>query len=241
VIEEPVRRTETEAVLDAIHSHRLVELFAPCFTEVLQLQANEAFGEPEGLRPRLKSLLRRSERAALEAGHESDAVEEAKFAVVAFVDETILSSNWAGTEEWMKTPLQLEFYDQFDAGEVFFDRLDDLLDAPAQHAEALEVYYHCMSLGFRGKYQLQEQERFREIVERTAEALTDAPVTSTDALAPHGPPRDQTAAEVENTLPNWVIAAAAALLGVLLYGGMYLYVTFSAHEVAQTIGRLGAG
>jgi type VI secretion system protein ImpK len=228
-------------MLNTTSSQRLVELFAPCFTEILQLQDSDALGEPEALRSRLKSLLRRSEKEALDNDHESEAVEAAKFAVVAFVDETILSSNWTGTEEWMKTPLQLEFYDQFDAGEVFFDRLDQMLEAPDRHAEVLEVYYHCMSLGFRGKYQLQEQERFREIVETTAEALSRVPTTSTETLAPHGPPRDQTAAEVQSTLPNWVIGAAAALLGGLLYGSMYLYITFSAHEVADTIERLAAG
>lgn len=241
MIEEPVSRTETETVLETTPSQRLVECFAPCLTEVLQLQANDALGEVEGLRSHLKFLLRRSERTALEDDRDADTVENAKFAVVAFIDETILSSNWTGTEEWMKTPLQLEFYDQFDAGEVFFDRLDQLLEAPERHPEVLGVYYHCMALGFRGKYQLQDEERFREIVEITAETLAEHPATSTDVLAPHGPPRDQTAAEVQRMIPTWVIAAAAALLGVLLYGGMYLYVTVSAHEVAETIRRLGAG
>lgn len=239
VSEQPVLRAESHTLPDSVPEQRLVEFFAPCFTQALKIQAAEELGPPQELRRHIKSLLGQCEEEALAAGCAETDIDRAKFAVVALIDEAILSTNWSGTDEWMKTPLQLEFYDQFDAGEVFFDRLDVLLDKPQAHAVVLEVYHLCMTLGFRGKYQLQKQDELREIIDTTTQALSRAPDTRTDTLSPHGRPRGATATEVHSKLPNWVIAAAAALLGVLLYGGMYLYVSASAHEVARTIRSLG--
>lgn len=220
---------------------RLAELFAPCFTLILKLRASNQFGDPEVLRHRIVDLLDRTEREALSAGGAPETIQKAKFAIVAFLDETILSSDWPQKEEWINTPLQLELYDQYDAGEVFFDHLHSFLDSPNAHAEELEVYYLCMALGFKGKYRLHEQEKLRELIERTSQTLSDLRDGTVEELAPHGTPRDQVATEVKSKVPTWVIGAAAVLVGVLLYAGMYLYVSASAREVAGTIQQMGAG
>lgn len=232
---------ESETLLENAPDRRLVELYSPCFVHVLKLQKMDDFGDGEGLRTQIFELLDQCESAAEEAGVPEDDIEDATFALVAFIDEVILSSNWAGTDEWMKTPIQLELYDQFDAGEVFFDRLEKLQDAPSANAEVLEVYYLCMTLGFKGKYQLQEQQKLREIIEATADTLSTLPETKTEEMAPNARPDDQTKTEIQSKVPTWVIAAAAALLAVLLYGGMHLYISASARGVATAIRGLSGG
>lgn len=241
VKDPPIPLPEPEPLLENATEQRLVEFFAPCFAHVLQMQASNDLGEPEALRAYTKELVEQCERTALENGGGVESVEEAKYAVVALIDETILSSDWNGADRWMNTPLQLEFYDQFDAGEVFFDRLYDLLDAPEAHAEALEVYHLCMALGFQGKYQLQGQERLRELIETTGKTLADLPETRAEALAPHGQPRKEPATERRTEVPTWVIATVATLIVVVLYGGMHLYLSSNAREVARAIGQLAAG
>ncbi len=47
-----------------------------------------------------------------------------RYALVAFLDEQILKSNWSGRNEWMGQPLQLLLFNQHDAGETFFSRLN---------------------------------------------------------------------------------------------------------------------
>ena len=237
----PVPHPEPEPLLENAPDRRLVEFYAPCFAHILQMQANTDLGAPEVLRADTKELIETCEHAALQNGIATEAVETAKYAVVAFIDETILSSDWDGADRWMNTPLQLEFYDQFDAGEVFFDELYDLLDDPEANAEALEVYHLCMALGFQGKYQLQGQERLRELIETTGKTLAELPETRTDALAPHGQPRTEPAIDRRTEVPTWVIATAAAVLVVALYGIMRLYVSTTSHEVARIIRQLGSG
>lgn len=220
---------------------RLAEQFAPCFTLILKLRSSDEFGDPEVLRRRIKDLLDRTEREALRTGVSPDDIQAAKFALVAFIDETILSSDWSRKDEWMNTPLQLDLYDRYDAGEAFFDRLDAFLDEARAHAEVLEIYYLCMALGFKGKYQIHEQEQLREIIETTSDTLSKLRGSNAGELAPHGEPRGQVATEVRSKVPAWVIAAAAALVGVLIYMGMYLYASSTAQEVAESIGQMGPG
>ncbi|MBB4070215.1 type VI secretion system protein ImpK [Salinibacter ruber] len=225
-------------LFDETADQRLSEIFAPCFTLILNMRASDDFGDPESLRRRIKELLDDAEREALRVGASPDDIQSAKFALVAFIDETILSSDWARKEEWASTPLQLELYDQYDAGEVFFDRLERLREEPGAQAEVLEVYYLCMTLGFKGKYQIHGQERLRELIETTYEDLRHQPGMGGKELAPHGAPRGQVAQEMRSKLPTWVIAAAAALIGLLIYTGMYFYASSAADDTAREIQSL---
>lgn len=226
---------EQTVLFDERADQRLAEIFAPCFTLILKLRASDEFGDPDALRRRTKELLDDAEREALRTGVSPDDIRMAKFALVAFIDETVLSSDWSRKEAWASTPLQLELYDQYDAGEVFFDRLEQLRENPRANAEALEVYYLCMTLGFKGQYQIHGQERLREIIETTYEDIRHLPGMGGKDLAPHGAPRGQVAQEVKSKLPTWVIAAAAALIGLLIYTGMYLYISDAADDTATAI------
>jgi type IV/VI secretion system ImpK/VasF family protein len=74
----------------------------------------------------------------------------AQYAVVALVDETVMSSTWPGAEQWRREPLQVHYYDNLLAGEQFFVRLEELRgDADG---ELLEVYFLCLCAGFQGRY-----------------------------------------------------------------------------------------
>lgn len=73
----------------------------------------------------------------------------ARFAVFAWIDESILNSNWSEKSRWQSELLQRTYYQTSDAGEQFFDKLNIL--APHQ-LEVREVYYLCLALGFTGRY-----------------------------------------------------------------------------------------
>jgi len=73
----------------------------------------------------------------------------ARFAVFAWVDEMILSSQWAERNRWQGEQLQRIYYQTADAGELFFERLNLL--GPHQQ-DVREVYYLCLAMGFMGRY-----------------------------------------------------------------------------------------
>ena len=75
--------------------------------------------------------------------------ELAQFAVFAWIDEVILSSQWQEKLKWQGDPLQRSYFQTVDAGELFFDKLNEL---EPQQLEVREVYYICLALGFSGRF-----------------------------------------------------------------------------------------
>ena len=219
-------------------TRRLAEVYAPCFTLALQLRATDEYGDAETLRGRIKSLLEKTRREAVQSGLPPEDVREAEFALVAFLDETLLSSDWSQKDSWLARPLQLELFNRYDAGEEFFNRLDGLRANPGLHAEAIEAYYLCMALGFKGQYQLHGQEQLRALIEETQAELAKQPGMAAGVLAPHGKPRDQVTAEVRGKLPAWALVTAAVLVALVVYLSLSFFISGTADGVARDIDRV---
>lgn len=233
-----VAEARPNLAMETSKDRRLAEVFAPCFTLILQLRGAQEFGDADVLRQRIKDLMDRAEREAARAGIPGEDVRNGKFAIVAFIDETILSSNWSQKNYWLAKPLQLELYNRYDAGEEFFVKLDQLKSQPSGNTEALEIYYLCMTLGFKGRYQLHEQERLRILIEEVYAILRNAPGGDALTLSPHGLPRDQAAAEVQSKVPIWVVAAVALALAVVVYFSLSLLISSSASNAVEVIDQI---
>jgi type VI secretion system protein ImpK len=133
----------------------LALLYQGMLTGIVRIQSGrQPLTDLETFRRRMKSALQEIEREAGTAGYGSAEIRDAEFAVVAFLDETILSSKNQKAEEWRKRPLNIELFGQAIAGDVFFDKLIDIERRPdSQHlADLLEVYLLCLLLGFEGRF-----------------------------------------------------------------------------------------
>nr|ABW69086.1 EvpN [Edwardsiella tarda] len=111
------------------------------------LQAPE--GEPSLFRERLQSYLHHSQLRAQEAGESPAAIDSALYAVVAWMDETIMCSTWDGVATWRRDPLQASYFNTVCAGVDFFDKLTAL---SPEADDVREVYLLCLALGFEGRY-----------------------------------------------------------------------------------------
>ena len=222
--------------IDRSSSGRLAETYSPCFSLILKLRSSSTFPDPEVLRQNLTQVLNECERVARqESGAQN--VEDAKFAIIAFIDETLLSSDWDLKGSWMANPLQLEIYNRFDAGEHFFERMNVILTDPSRLV-ALVVYYLCLALGFKGKYQLVEQDRLRSLIEAARSELKTAPQMKAGPLAPHGEPDDQLKGEIKSKLPPWAMIAIVVVIGVLVYTAMSLILSQKAGNTVDAIDAL---
>jgi type VI secretion system protein ImpK len=136
-------------------SDTLSLLYQSILTGIVRIQSGrQGLGDLESFRRRMKGALQEAEKEAVRAGYGSAEIKEAEFAVVAFLDETILSSKEAKADEWRKRPLNIELFGQAVAGDVFFEKLADIerrRDSP-QLADLLEVYLLCLLLGFEGRF-----------------------------------------------------------------------------------------
>ncbi len=226
--------TSSRTLFDTRSARRLSEVLSPCFTLILQLRAAREFGQPDVLRERIQGLLATTERDASRAGASAKEIEDAKFAIVALIDETILSSDWDDKAHWLAKPLQLELYNRYDAGEAFFTRLEELRSRSGSD-EVLEVYYLCMTLGFKGKYQIHDTGKLRILIEEVHSSLQSNPLMKPGRLSPHGRPHDQIAAEVKKKLPMWVVLAVSIAAGLFLYLGLQVHMSNVASDTVSQI------
>jgi type VI secretion system protein ImpK len=105
------------------------------------------------LREKILALVNAQEEQAKTTGVAMESFREARFAVLSWVDEMILTSNWPHRTHWQH--LMLGYYGTLNAGEDFFRRLEVL---PSQANDVREIYYLCLSLGFQGRYAFGEHQ-----------------------------------------------------------------------------------
>ena len=118
-------------------------------------------------------------------------VSVSKFALASFVDEAVLTNNFPLRAEWERNPLQLEYFGEALAGNKFFDKLESMLQQIDVTQDAVEIYYFCMLLGFKGRYGVYEQDKLLAIMQTTANALVKAGKIKQVELSPHWLVNDQ--------------------------------------------------
>ncbi len=73
------------------------------------------------------------------------------FPIVAAIDEKMQGYDFNASKiKW--APLQKDFYAAYNAGEIFFKSLDEILDEPNIPNIVYQVYYTMLKRGFQGKY-----------------------------------------------------------------------------------------
>jgi type VI secretion system protein ImpK len=97
----------------------------------------------------IRRLIADSETCRQQGGFSDADYDLGRFAVFAWIDETILSSGWEGRNRWLGEQLQRRFYHTADAGKLFFEKLNLL--GPHQ-LDVREVYFLCLAMGFAGQY-----------------------------------------------------------------------------------------
>lgn len=201
---------------------------------VLHLRRTEELGNPAALRESARSALQRLEQNVKKAGVDYDNFQHAKYALVAFLDETCGTVRWSNAEAWKRNPMQFELYQHYDAGEQFFERLAFLRKDIGKYLEALEVYYLCLTLGFKGKYQLVGREQLLQLQDQLHREVKSVVHHHTGKLAPEGYPREQIMETVQKEIPTWVIFAVTASVGLLFYIVMSFLMSSSASGVIQS-------
>lgn len=129
--------------------------FQEVFTAVVRLRYNrQAVQDAEAFRAQMRQALRVADQDARTRGASPEDVKQVIMAVVAFLDESVLSSGNPVFANWPRLPLQAELFGHQLLGEVFFQELQKNLSRndSAEAADVLEVFYLCLLLGFKGRY-----------------------------------------------------------------------------------------
>jgi len=195
----------------------LADVSSECLILILQLRSTNDYGDSANLKSRVYEMFERFEDNARRTGIDNEKIRLSKFALVAFLDETIISSEWPQKSDWLSDPLQIKLFDTFNAGEEFFNYMAEMRLRTSQNKDVLEIYYLCLSLGFKGKYQLQSPENLRRIIDDLNLELHPDAFRSIDAISPNGKPRQSLVQTVKGGLPLWVYPLGAIVIFIVIY------------------------
>lgn len=133
---------------------RLIDCFVDVIVYVscLVRSGPEAHGLPpayEKARADVARMIKESEKCVDEHSVSRTDYDLARFAVLAWADEAVMSSAWEGKSLWQRNLLQRQYYNTVDGGELFFDRLNSI---GLHQRDVREVYYNCLAMGFTGQF-----------------------------------------------------------------------------------------
>lgn len=215
----------------AFGTERRAENLAWCFQEVFtvieRMRSNrQPVTDANVFRHQVREAIKMADQEARKRGYDGEEIKLAIFAVIAFLDESILNLRLPVFADWPRQPMQEEYFGHHVAGEIFFQHLQKLLTMNDSQslADLLEMFQLCLLLGFMGRYSLGNRGDLQPILHATAEKIHRIRRTSV-ALSPNAmlPP---TGAAAPAGNDPWVkrvmiLAIACVLLTAILYGTYY--------------------
>jgi type VI secretion system protein ImpK len=119
----------------------------------------------EEVNSRIRQLVNESAQHVVTYGVDPRDYDDARFAICAWIDETIMNVPWAHREQWQRNLLQSELYGTTNAGSEFFERINQL--SPDQ-TDVREIYFLCLGLGFMGRYSLEADQFLLEQLKKSS-------------------------------------------------------------------------
>lgn len=162
-----------------------------------RLLAQNPSGDATEVALRLDTLIEAARDNAARAGTAKADVDDALFAVCAWIDEALLNSGWESADQWTLRLLQKRYFDTSHAGIEFFERIERL---DRTRANVLEIYLLCLQFGFSGRYGYGGDRQSLEEVRQRALDLLSSEAGATEGGEPLFPdayacadPSDETA------------------------------------------------
>ena len=130
------------------------------------------------------------------------------FPLVIYFDEMIQAAAGDSAAGW--TPLQRELFNVSNGGELFYESLDDLLRKDETLPLIYEVFYFCLTDGFKGRW-IDEPAKIEDWKERVASRIPVPPLPAA-AKTIH---RTGGAVELAQFPLRYYLWAAVALFGIV--------------------------
>jgi len=216
----------------------LTELCGDVLALIVGLRRAINFNSPDELKDRIRKLFKTVYREGSSMGIPREDLERAKYLLIGFIDESILiSEGWTQKAAWRKSPMQLEEFETRVAGEVVFKNLEEARQNASEKTDLLELYFTCLSLGFKG----QLAGRDKELQSLLHELWVEIQKVRKDELprfAPQALPAQDAPKAAGGSLSLGLLSAILGISLVLLVVGLNLVLGLEANEISTTLRRL---
>ena len=225
---------------EANRTRNLARLCEGVLTGIARIRGRrQTIGQPAVFKGKMLQALHSIRREAARYGYDAPEFEDAEFALVAFLDETVLTSNDPSADEWRESTFQHEKYGISNAGDKFFERLTARMARSDSSglADVLEVYLLCLLLGFEGRHagnpngELQRiTTELRERVNRIRGGGRELSPEGEMVAAPKAPARG--GLDLRKMLTIFIISSVAVFL---TWSAAKLHLSATSQEAARVI------
>jgi type VI secretion system protein ImpK len=200
-----------ELLPEGYGANPLLRAAAPIFALVRQLRQIRRHEDIAGLRRDVIAAIRRFDAAARASGIAPTTAAQATYALCSLVDETVLSTPWGIDSIWSEKGLLITFYKEYAAGETFFKFLKEARNYPNENVDLLELFYVCLSLGFQGRYRLEDGgiDRLTRIRQELLALTRQQRGEHERELSPRWRGIEDRRPAVSRFVPLWVVGAVA--------------------------------
>jgi len=199
------------------------------------------YNNVDQLRTRVVEEIRMFERQAKSLGVTPETGLAARYALCALLDETVLNTPWGSESRWSSQSLLSTFHNETWGGEKFFQILDRVSQNPAQNLDILELMYICISLGFEGKYRVQDRGSvaLTEVQDSIFRLIRSYRGEIEQDLSLHWRGVEDKRNVLVRYVPLWVVAAFSGALLLATYLGFGYVINQSSGPVMQRLSDIG--
>ncbi|MBF9003338.1 MULTISPECIES: type IVB secretion system protein IcmH/DotU [Vibrio] len=168
-----------------------------------------------------------------EQGFEHAVLMAYRYILCAFLDEAVMGTEWGASSVWAEHSMLSRFHNETWGGEKVFTILGRLEDEPKRYQPLLEFIYHCLVLGFEGKYRVMDGghvERER-VITRLHDLLSSIDEKTVPSLASATDHVVQSKYKLSAQMPVWSVFVGFFILWV----GVFLGYTYVLHEKTSDV------
>ena len=217
----------------------LVQAATPLLILAGRLRDRIRNAQAESLYSQSVQEMRSFEERARRAAVPEEDVLAARYVLCSVIDEAVLNTPWGVESGWAARSLLVTFHRESFGGEKVFQLVDRVLNEPRRYLALLELLYICLSLGFEGRYRVEEggATRLTDIrfdLFRSIQTLRGTPEAD---LSPQWQGVENKRREMIRMVPLWVVATACA--AVLL--AMFIILSAKLSNRADPLNAMLAG
>lgn len=208
---------------------------------IAQLRDSASHPDPESLFQHVSQEVQQFEAAARAKSEPADVILGARYVLCTAIDETVLNTPWGSQSVWATQTLLGTFHNETWGGEKFFQLLDRLIQEPARNLHLLELMYLCLSLGFEGKFRVQDRGRamLDGIQDNLYQTIRMHRGDIERSLSPRWLGVQDKRTRLARYVPLWVVAAVSAGLLMAAYWGFLIAINNAANPALAEMATLG--
>ena len=162
------------SALQEMKTNNLAMAFQEVFTVILRTRFFvQRVENSDAFRATLRKMISAAVKDAAAMGYSDEVSKMAIYAMIGFLDESVLNSKDPTFADWARRPLQEEMFGGHFAGEYFFRNVTELLNRPesAEVADVLELHAICLLLGYKGRFAFGDASEIHTILQRIRDKI----------------------------------------------------------------------